>query len=158
MEDLKERRAKMNTVERLEVRQRVQEAVALFEHEGKEAVLTEIANPKGRFVEDDRYVFAVNLDGTMLAHPMNPELTGRNLIDLRDSDGRSFIRKIIDKARAKGYGFADYKWNGPKSKEELHKTSFFERVDGMVLCSGFYSTKEGFLDSIFECFRFYGPC
>ncbi len=148
----------MNTRERTEVRRWVQDAITLYESAGKEAVLAEIADSKSRFVLNNRYIFALNLSGTMLAHPIEPGLTGKNLIDLKDSEGRAFIQRIVDTAKAKGYGFTDYMWRNPGSDDELHKTVFFERVDGMVLCSGFYSPKEDFWDSIFKWCRFYGPC
>jgi cytochrome c len=152
------RRAEMNNQERIEVRRWVEDAITLFEEAGKETALTEIADSKGRFVVGEHYIFALNLSGTMLAHPIEPELNGNNLMDLRDSEGKPFIRRIVDTAKTKGYGFTDYMWRSPGSDDELHKTVFFERVDGTIVCSGFYSSREGFLDSIFKCFQFYGPC
>ena len=148
----------MNTDERIEVRKSVQDAIGLYEKAGKETLLKEIADPKSRFVEDDRYIFALELNGTMAAHPIEPGLTGKNLMNLRDSGGNAFIRKIVDTAKTKGYGYRDYKWRRPGSEDELHKTVFFERVDGMILCSGFYSSEEGFLDTFVKYFAYYGPC
>ncbi len=146
----------MNTKERIEVRKWVQEAITLYVNSGKEALLREIADPKGRFVSDDRYIFALDIDGTMVANPMEPALTGKKLIDLRDSEGNTFIRKIVGTAKAKGYGFADYKWHRPASEDELSKTVFFERVNGIILCSGFYSSQESLFDTLFKCFQYYG--
>ncbi len=147
----------MNTQERLEVRRWVEDAITFFENTGKESALAEIADSKGRFVLGERYIFALNLSGTMLAHPVDTKLTGKNLMDLKDSEGKAFIRRIVDTGKAKGYGFTDYMWQSPGSHDELHKTVFFERADGMILCSGFYTSKEDFLDSIFKWCRFYGP-
>jgi methyl-accepting chemotaxis protein len=79
---------------------------------------------------------------------MDPALTGKNLMDLRDSEGNAFIRKIVDASKTKGYGFTDYKWPRPASTDELNKTVFFERVQGIILCSGYYSSQESSLDSI----------
>jgi cytochrome c len=148
----------MKAHERMEVRKWVQDAIKLGEDAGKESALAEIADSKGRFVLDERYIFALNLSGTMVAHPIEPELTGKNLMDLKDSEGKAFIRKIVDSAKTKGYGFTDYNWRSPGLDDELHKTIFFERLDDIILCSGFYSSKEGFLDSICKCFQYYGPC
>ena len=148
----------MNHQERLEVRRWVEDAISLFENTGKENTLAEIADSKGRFVLGERYIFALNLNGTMLAHPIEPEMTGKVLLDLRDAEGKAFVRRIVDTAKTKGYGYTDYMWRSPGSHDELHKTLFFERVDGMILCSGFYTPKEDFLESIFKWCRFYGPC
>ena len=98
----------MDTRERIEVRKMVQDAIVLYENAGKETLLKEIADSKSRFVSDERYIFALDLNGTMVAHPIDPTLTGKNLTDLKDSRGNDFIRKIVDTAKTKGYGFADY--------------------------------------------------
>ncbi len=138
----------MNDQERIEVRRWVEDAVTLFQKAGKTAALAEIADPKGRFVLDDRYIFALTPIGTMLAHPVEPELTGKHLMGLKDSEGNAFIRRIVSAARTKGYGVTDYIWHRPGSDDELYKTAFFERVDGVILCSGFYTTKEDYLNSL----------
>ncbi len=148
----------MDTRERLEVRHLVQETIALYENAGKQETLARIADREGPFIRGERYVFALDLDGNLLAHPFSKQLVGQNLTDLRDSKGRSFIRKLVAKAKARGYGFIDYMWPLPDSKKESHKTVFFERVDGMVLCSGFYSNEESPMEVIFRCFSPYGPC
>jgi signal transduction histidine kinase len=142
-----------DTRERIEVRKRAQAAIALYENAGKETLLREIADSGGRFVSDDRYIFALDINGTMVAHPMEPALTGRNLIDLRDPEGNAFIRKIVDTAKTKGYGYRDFRWHSPGSEDELHKTVFFERVDDIILCSGFYSSEESSWDSIVNYLR-----
>jgi cytochrome c len=148
----------MDTRERLEVRHWVQRAIALYESAGKEDTLARVADPEGPFIRGSRYIFALGLDGNLLAHPFSKQLVGQNLTGLRDSEGRSFIRKLIATAKTRGYGFAEYKWPVPDSKEELHKTVFFEQVDEMVLCSGFYSVKESPFETICRCLRSYGLC
>ncbi len=141
----------------------MQDAITLYENAGKEILLIEIADSLGRFVSDARYIFALDLDGTMVAHPIEPALAGRNLIDLRDSEGNAFIRKIVDTAKTRGYGYSDYKWRSPGSDDELHKTVFFELVEGIILCSGFYSSQGSSLDCIINYLRsplraVYGGC
>ncbi len=128
----------MDAEKRIAARKWVQEAISLYETSGKEAVLAEIADPTGRFVRGNRCIFALNLDGTVLAHPIETELTGRNLINLEDCNGKPFIRRIIKISKTRGYGFIDYKWPHPEGIGEFHKTIFFERVNGMILCSGFH--------------------
>ena len=147
----------MNTDARTEVRDVVQDAIVLCEEAGKDAVLAEIANKNGRFVRNGYYTYALDLSGTMLAHPVDTELTGRNLIKLEDSNEKPFVQRIIDLAKTKGYGFIDYIWHLPSTKEELRKTVFLERVDELVLCCGFYTTEEDFLKSLFKCYDYAGP-
>jgi cytochrome c len=77
---------------------------------GKELALAEIANPRGQFVQSQRYVFALDLDGVMLAHPITERLVGRKLIGLRDTEGDSFIHKIVNIAKTRGSGWVEYRW------------------------------------------------
>ena len=51
------------------------EAAALINTKGLEEAIKVIGDPKGPFVWKDSYVFLMNFDGKMLAHPMQPELT-----------------------------------------------------------------------------------
>ena len=143
----------MDTNERIEIRRWVRDAICLYENAGKETLLREIADSMGRFVLDALYIFALDLNGTMLAHPVEPALTGRNLIDLRDSEGNAFIGKIVDTAKTDGHGYRDYKWHSPGSDYELRKTVFFEQVDGIILCSGFYTSREDVFDSMINYLR-----
>jgi signal transduction histidine kinase len=145
----------MKGLEQIEVRNRVQEAIAFYGTAGKEATLKEIDKPDGQFVQNGHYLFAVDLEGNMLAHPTNKQLTGRSAIDLRDCCGKSFIRKIVDVAQTRGYGFTEYEWEVPGREVSRLKTTFFERVDGMVLCCGFYNHKEPCYESILD--RLFGP-
>jgi len=131
-----------DTEERIMVRKLVQKAIKLFQSAGKQAVLAQISNPGGMFVQGDRYVFALDERGAMLAHPFETELRGRIVIDLKDSDGKPFIEKIVVSAKTRGEGFIDYKWPHPESEKELSKTVFFEKIGGIIFCSGFYSSHE----------------
>jgi len=139
----------MDTRKHQEVRHWVQKAIALYESSDRERALAQIADPKGLFIDGTRYIFALDLEGKLLAHPFLKELVGSNLTDLRDSEGRSFIRKLLSRAKNRGYGFVDYMWQVPNSTEDLHKTVFFKLVDGMILCSGFYDVKGSPIEALY---------
>jgi signal transduction histidine kinase len=148
----------MDTRKRLDVKHLVEETIALLDRAGKKETLERIADPEGPFTDGEHYVFALDLDGNLLAHPFSKQLVGHNLADLRDSEGRDFIKNLVARAKSRGSGFVDYKWPVPDSKKEFHKTLFFERVDGMVLCSGFYSSEWSPMEAIYRCFLPFGPC
>jgi signal transduction histidine kinase len=132
----------MENRDRLEARQWVQKAIAFYRSSGREETLERIGECEGPFVEGKRYIFALDMDGNLLAHPYSKQLVGHNLAGLRDSEGRAFVKKVIATANKRGYGYTDYNWPIPNTKTELRKALFFERVDGMILCSGFYSSEE----------------
>jgi cytochrome c len=116
----------------------VQKALAFYKKAGKAIAMAEFTNPKGPFIEDEMYVFVLNLKGTMLAHGVNEKYIGQDFIEVKDSDGRSFIREIVEVANTKGSGFVDYKWYNPVTKEDLVKHVYFEKVDDVIICSGVY--------------------
>jgi len=116
----------------------VQKALAFYKKAGKAIAMAEFTNPKGPFIEGDMYVFVLNLKGTMLAHGVNEKYIGQDFIDVKDSDGRSFIREIVEVGNTKGVGFVDYKWYNPVTKEDLVKHVYFEKIDDVIICSGVY--------------------
>ena len=77
----------------------------------------------------DGYFFLYDFDGTNLMHPRQPELVGRNLLELRDARGQPAIRMMIDKARSGG-GFVNYTWNKPSTHSEAPKLAY---VTGLLV-------------------------
>lgn len=121
-----------------EAKEWVQKAIAFYKKAGKAIAMAEFTNPKGPFIEGEMYVFVLNLKGTMLAHGVNEKYIGQDFVDVKDSDGRSFIREIVEVANTKGKGFVDYKWYNPVTKEDLQKHVYFEKVDDVIICCGVY--------------------
>lgn len=115
------------------------EAVAYAGKNGMKAASMAFNDAKGRFVHDDLYVFAVNLDsGNFEAHGMNPAWTGTNARDLRDVEGRALVQEMIDQARTRGHGVVDYVWRNPVTNAVERKRSFIQRVENSLLGVGYY--------------------
>jgi two-component system NarL family sensor kinase len=77
----------------------------------------------------DGYFFLYDYNGVNLMHPRQPDLVGRNLIDMRDPQGVRVISDMIDKAR-QGGGFVAYSWNKPSTRVQAPKLAYvtaFER-------------------------------
>ena len=115
----------------------VQTAVAYYKANGLEKTLDEIPNPKGQFNKGELYVFAYDLNATMVAHP-NAKLVGQNMMDLPDNTGKKYRKEIAEKAAKDGKGWTDYKYQNPKTKEIEDKTTYFEKVDDIIICCGIY--------------------
>ena len=128
----------------------VKRAISFYRSAGKDIALAEFMNSSGQFVRGDHYIFAMDLNGVMLAHPINERFVGLNFLNFRDSDGRSFIREIVENATHKGSGFAEYRWYHPASEDELLKTIYYEKIDSTIICGGFYRSKEHDSESCFE--------
>ncbi|HKZ16302.1 MAG TPA: cache domain-containing protein [Geobacteraceae bacterium] len=115
----------------------VKEAVGFYKANDIEKALEEYSNPAGKFKQGDIYVFVYDLEGTMLAHPNNT-LIGQNLLEVPDAGGKMFRKEIVQGAKTKGSGWVDYQYLNPKTKEVEQKTTYFEKVDDLVICCGIY--------------------
>ena len=116
----------------------VERAKAFYTATGKEIALAEFTNPRGQFVQNQQYIFVLDLDGNMLAHGMNQLFVGKNFMEVKDTTGRKFVREIVNTAREKGAGWTDYDWSDPVTKKSKPKTLYFEKVDNMIICCGTY--------------------
>jgi cytochrome c len=119
----------------------VEKAVSFYRASGKRIALAEYTNPNGQFVHDEMYIYALNPRGTMLAHGVNEKFVGEEFIDIKDYDGKSFIKEIVDIANKEGSGWVEYKWYNPVTKEVLPKVVYFKKVDDLIICSGIYKEK-----------------
>lgn len=124
-----------------DARRWVENAAAFYKASGKRIALAEYTNPNGQFVQDEMYVYALNPRGTMLAHGVNEKFVGEEFIDIRDYDGKQFIKEIVDIANTKGSGWVEYKWYNPVTKDVLLKMVYFKKVDDLIICSGVYQDK-----------------
>jgi len=116
----------------------VEKAIQFYKSSGKRIALAEFTNPTGAFVEDEMYIFVLGSKGTMLAHGVNEKYVGEEFIDIKDSEGSPFIKKIVETANAHGSGWVTYRWPHPLLKKWFPKTVYFEKVDEMIICSGVY--------------------
>jgi len=87
----------------------------------------------------DGYIFAYSYDGTNQVLGPKPELEGKNLIDLRDKDGKPLIRSMIEQGQAGG-GTYMYKWDKPSTHDLVDKLSYVAPLDKWqwIVGTGFY--------------------
>ena len=65
-------------------------------------------------------------------------MVGKNLIDMRDTDGKYIVKGLIDVANTEGRGWFDYKWPNPVTKAIEAKSSYAEKVDDTLVDCGIY--------------------
>ena len=118
------------------------QAAQVIVNEGIEVGIQQVGDPKGPFIwnEGINYVFLMNMEGRMLAHPYKPQLTKpANLLDYADVDGKKFFIDFVEKAK-RGRGWVKYKWPLPITEEILPKSTYIYRVPNTdyFVGSGFY--------------------
>ncbi|HSI59167.1 MAG TPA: cache domain-containing protein, partial [Ideonella sp.] len=79
----------------------VKKGVAFIKASGKEKGYAEISNTAGQFKDRDLYLVVYGLDGTVHAHGANGKMIGKNLIELKDVDGKAFVKERVEMGKAK---------------------------------------------------------
>jgi signal transduction histidine kinase len=125
---------------RAEAKQMADAALAHIAAAGMPKALADFANDKSKWVQKDLYVVVFDYDGKCLAPGVNDKLIGKNLLDLKDQRGRTFVRDFIASAKATPEGWVDLDWAHPQTKKPEPKTMNTRRVPGAdaVLVVGFY--------------------
>lgn len=115
-------------------------AVALIHSAGREKAFAEIANPANTSFHDrDLYVYVYDMKGVTLAHGNNPKMVGKNLLELKDSEGKAIVKGLIETANGPGgKGWVEFKWPNPVTKVVEQKSGYVEKVDDMIVGSGIY--------------------
>lgn len=114
-----------------EVIAKCMEAAEMLQDKGIDAAKLAIADKKGPFVWKDTYVFLMDMDAKMLAHPIKPELTERdNLVTVKDTNGKPLFVEFVELANSRGKGWVDYMWPKPGQEKPAAKSSFIYRVPG----------------------------
>ena len=78
------------------------------------------------------------LDGTVRARGANARIIGKNLIELMDVDGKTFVKERVELAQSRGSFWQDHKFTNPVSRKIEPKRVSCERLDDTVVCGGIY--------------------
>jgi len=125
------------------------DAAKFINEKGFYPAVAEINNKEGKFVTKNTYVFMMDLEGHLLAHPFNPQFIGRDITGVKDTNGKLFNQESIAIAKTKGEGWTEYMYPNPeelkkptphKEKKSSKKISFVYRVPGkdLVVIAGFF--------------------
>lgn len=115
----------------------VKKAVAYYQKNGKEKAMAEFSKNPGPFVDRDLYVTVYSMKADALAH-INPKMVGKNMMDLRDADGKYHIKERMESAEKQASGWQDFKFFNPVSKKIEPKRMYWEKHDQMVFGCGAY--------------------
>ena len=99
----------------------------------------------GEFQDGELYVYVIDTAGNFLASAgTSSSLIGRNVRELTDSDGRHFIRDILEGANTKSSGRVDYRWFNPMRGKSEPKIASYRRVGDRILVVGYYTPEASF--------------
>jgi len=116
----------------------VKKALGYMKANGREKTFAEIDKKDGQFVDRDLYLVVYGTDGVVRAHGGNAKMIGKNLIELKDVDGKPFVKERVEMAKKKVPFWQDYKFNNPVSGKIEPKTMYCVPEEDIILCGGVY--------------------
>jgi signal transduction histidine kinase len=116
----------------------VKKAIVHYKKVGKQKALADLSRKDGGFVDRDLYVTVYDFNGVSLAH-INPKFIGKDMLDLRDENGKLHIKERIELAQKQGSGWQDLAGRvNPTTLQLEAKRMYFERYDNLVFAAGAY--------------------
>jgi hypothetical protein len=125
------------------------DAAKFMNEKGYYPTVFEINKKDGKFVSKNTYVFLMDLEGHLLAHPYNQQYIGMDASGIKDSNGKFYVQDYIAVAKSKGEGWTEYMYPTPeelkkdtpfKDKKRSKKISYVYRVPrkDLMLIAGFF--------------------
>lgn len=121
----------------------VKRAVAHIGKVGQQKACDDFDDPKGEYIFDQFYLSVFDFNGVRQANGMEPWKRGEEIMDTRDTDGKPYVHYIVERAKAKGFGWVQYKWKNPTSQKVELKLVYFEVAQDSVVSCGIYLGDRG---------------
>jgi methyl-accepting chemotaxis protein len=86
------------------------------------------------------YFWINDLTPSMLMHPVQPALEGKDLSNTKDPTGKALFNDMVAVARRDGAGLVDYHWAKPGEQDPVPKLSYVQLFKpwGWIIGSGIY--------------------
>lgn len=110
-----------------------------FKKDGPAATFNAVSDKTvAEYHDRDLYPFIYDMSGKCVAHGARTALIGKNLIDLKDQDGKLLIREMVTLAKGPGSGWVDYKWPNPLNNKIEDTSSYVEKMGDYFVGVGIY--------------------
>ena len=118
-----------------------EKAAAYIKQVGEEKAFLDFTRPDGGFVNGELYVFCYDRNGVNKAHGGNRAFVGRNLLHIKDPDGKEPNALIVKMGFEQGQGWVDFKWPNQVTKQIESKSAYVIRTNEVVCGVGYYYTQ-----------------
>jgi len=118
----------------------VEKAIAHIKKVGRDKAFADFSSKQAPWVDRDLYVVVYDMKGKVLAHGSNEKMIGKDVIDLRDNDGKYFVKERVE-MMSKGpeaKGWQDYKFMNPVSRAIEPKSMYLHRFEDLIVGCGIY--------------------
>lgn len=104
----------------------------------RDPTYADINRKDGPFTDRDLYITVYGNDGVVRAHGANMKMVGKNLMELKDIDGKAFVKERVDLAK-KGQPFwQEYKFANPVTARIEPKAMYCQPLEELIVCGGVY--------------------
>ncbi len=94
-----------------------------------EKVFSKFRVKGSNWFHDDYYIFVWGLDGMSYVDPPDVSGEGKNMLDLKDINGKPIGRMLVNRATSPtGEGWVHYQWPKPGGENPVWKSSFVKRA------------------------------
>ena len=141
VETIRYEKAQSETLTESKIKSRIYEAYAIARHiynqnkrvknaDEIQKMILDAISPI-RFEDGMGYYFISRLDGIAVLFPSNPELEGKNLLEVRDINGKYITKDVNSIVQQSGEGFYEYTWTKPGEKGNGFKKISFVKDLGI---------------------------
>jgi len=116
-----------DSMERAFVVDEVKDAIKQIDMKGADAFPL-FHDPIGRFIVKNSYIFVFDMNGVVLVNSAFPILEGKNLLDMKDTNGKQLIREMINLVQTEGSGWLDYMWPKPGDSVSTQKSAYVSKA------------------------------
>lgn len=106
----------------------VEAAVAHAKKVGADQAFKDFQNDKATWFKKDLYIFAYDMKGVCQAFGSNDKMVGKDLIELKDPNGKFIMKEFIALVSSKGSGWVEYEFTNPVTKKMGSKASYLQKL------------------------------
>ncbi|MEX0164501.1 cache domain-containing protein [Pseudomonas brassicacearum] len=106
----------------------------------EKATLTAVNSLKGGYLQDDLYVFVVDLNTRRyVGHGTNLRLINTDFAKVKDPDGKPVGEPILAMIGKQDVGEYEYRWKNPVTGKVEDKHAYLKKVGHFLVAVGYYS-------------------
>ena len=120
----------------------VEKAIAHIKKVGREKAFADFSSKQAPWVDRDLYVVVYDMKGKVLAHGANEKMIGKDVLELRDNDGKYFVKERVEMMGKSpdAKGWQDYKFMNPVSRQIEPKQMYLRRFEDVIVGCGIYKS------------------
>lgn len=122
---------------KVEAEAMVKNVVAAVKADQK-GTFADITSKNPKWQDRDLYPVVYDMKGKVHAHGQNEKSVGKEVINLKDPDGKLFVKERVELAASKGKFWHDYRFTDPVTKKALKKEAYCEKLEEFIVCAGVY--------------------